>query len=529
MKKYFSRLTPALILSLGTIPIPGWSQTQLDLGQQGKDINFSQAAFTRPIKVGLTLPPTCSVGDLFFKSNSALGTNLFGCAPANSWSTLGSAGSGGAGISFAFDDGSANNYSVSVPGITSYTDGLQVLVVPANSNTMASTLAVSGLAPVAIKTPQGMDTITPGTIRSGSPANIIYSALNGYFIVTNPAVLTQQSVAAGLGLLTDFTQSPPLISPDPAEFCARTQTCAPTGGQDLTNATFLIFPKLAADPPICTVGQVYYNNTTNTQHECTATNTWVDLGLGGGSGGSSGGGTGGTGATGPAGPAGADGQPGPAGQGYTWRGTWVSSVSYLPYDTIFFSGSSWIAVAANSNVVPGTDGGANWNLVAQQGSGGGSGGGGGAQRSFVVYRATNTTPIICSGLVQTLDAYTMPANTLLVGDVVDVFALFRKGGTTSGNTFTVSWPGSLTPFCCAPTNPSDGESYTEDLHYTVASSTSEIVGGQVFRANGTFLPARGFSTDGTADITQPFTVFAQQNCSVGDSGSMSQWWIRVSR
>ena len=169
MKNYFSRLTPILILSLGAIPFTGWSQTQVDLGRQGADINFSQAAFTRPIKVGVTLPATCSVGDLFFKSNSALGTNLFGCAPANAWSTLGSAGSGGAGISFAFDGGTVNSYSVSVPGITGYTDGLQILFVPANSNTTTSTLAVSGLAPVAIKTPQGMDTITPGTIPVRKP------------------------------------------------------------------------------------------------------------------------------------------------------------------------------------------------------------------------------------------------------------------------------------------------------------------------------------------------------------------------
>jgi hypothetical protein len=50
-----------------------------------------------------------------------------------------------------------------------------------------------------------------------------------------------------------------------------------------------------------------------------------------------------------------------------------------------------------------------------------------------------------------------------------------------------------------------------------------------YRANNSFFSARGISSDGMADITQPFTVFAQQSCTTGDNGSMYQWWIRVSR
>ncbi len=524
MNRHFSRWAPIFVLGAG-VPFAASPQTLVDAGNQAKNINFSQAAFTRPIKVGASLPATCTLGDLFFKSNTALGSNLFGCAPANTWSPLGSAGSGGAGISFAFDNGTANNYLVSVPGITSYTDGLQILVVPANSNTTVSSIAVSGLAPVAIKTPQGFDTVTPGTIRLGDPANLVYSASNGYFVLTNPAVLTQQAVAAGAGLLTDFTQNPPVVSPDPAAFCTRTQTCAPTGGLDLTNAPFLILPNLAANPSTCSVGQLYYNTSTNTEHECNATNAWVDLGLGGGSGGGSGS-TGTIGATGPAGPAGA------AGQGYTWRGAWTSTNVYAAYDTVSYTGSSWVAITPSINVAPGTDAGANWNLMAQAGSAGSGSGGsgsGGTQRSFVLYRATSTAPVSCNGTTQTLDSYTVPANTLEVGDVVDVFAEFNKGGTTSSNTFNISWPGSLTPVCCIGTNSTNGESFTVDLHYTVASGSGEIVGGIVHRANNTFFDARTYSSDGTANITQPFTVFAQQSCTAGDSGSMYQWWIRVSR
>jgi hypothetical protein len=40
----------------------------------------------RAIKVGTTLPATCTAGDLFFKSDAPAGSNLYGCSSMNSWS-----------------------------------------------------------------------------------------------------------------------------------------------------------------------------------------------------------------------------------------------------------------------------------------------------------------------------------------------------------------------------------------------------------------------------------------------------------
>src|SRR5262249_18136226 len=146
------------------------SQTLVDLGKQAKDIDFSQAAFTRPVKVGSALPSTCTVGDLFFNSSASAGANLYTCSSTNAWSAIATGatgGSSGGGASYAADTGAAANvYTVTVSGVTSYTDGLQVLMLPAHSNTAASTVAVSGLARVAIKTQQGLDVTTPGAIRA---------------------------------------------------------------------------------------------------------------------------------------------------------------------------------------------------------------------------------------------------------------------------------------------------------------------------------------------------------------------------
>ena len=87
--------------------------------------------------------------------------------------------------------------------------------------------------------------------------------------------------------------------------------------------------------------------------------SWVSAAPTGGSGG------GGSGSTGPAGPT------GPAGQGYTWRGEFSSSNSYVPYDTVSFNGSSYVCVAATSSS-PNDDLSA-WSALALRGSDGSPG------------------------------------------------------------------------------------------------------------------------------------------------------------
>src|SRR5580698_5638611 len=65
-------------------------QTLINLAAQSKNEDFSAAVATKPAKVGTTLPATCSVGEVFFKTNAPPGQNLFGCTATNIWSDLGS-------------------------------------------------------------------------------------------------------------------------------------------------------------------------------------------------------------------------------------------------------------------------------------------------------------------------------------------------------------------------------------------------------------------------------------------------------
>ncbi len=59
--------------------------TQINLATQGKNIDFTGAPFTRPVKTGTALTATCSIGDLFFKTDAAAGQNLYACTAVNTW------------------------------------------------------------------------------------------------------------------------------------------------------------------------------------------------------------------------------------------------------------------------------------------------------------------------------------------------------------------------------------------------------------------------------------------------------------
>jgi len=72
-----------LLLVFGGLTLA--AQTQIDLRTQTKNVDFTAANSTRPIKTGTVLPATCVPGDMFFKTNAQAGENLYGCPAANTW------------------------------------------------------------------------------------------------------------------------------------------------------------------------------------------------------------------------------------------------------------------------------------------------------------------------------------------------------------------------------------------------------------------------------------------------------------
>jgi hypothetical protein len=72
-------------------PILAQAQTALDLRTQVKNVDFTNAASTKPNRGGATLPVLCGVGETFFLTSAQAGENLYGCVATNTWSPLGSA------------------------------------------------------------------------------------------------------------------------------------------------------------------------------------------------------------------------------------------------------------------------------------------------------------------------------------------------------------------------------------------------------------------------------------------------------
>jgi len=157
-----------------------WPQTQLDLRNQARNVDFSNASTTRPVKVGTVLPAACASGSLFFKSDAPQGSNLYGCTATNTWSVLtsGSGGSGGSGVSNASELASAlacnpasNSgaaYSCTVAGVSSYGIPLTLILTPDVQSAGVATLNVNGLGARAILRPSANGLIG-GELTVGSP------------------------------------------------------------------------------------------------------------------------------------------------------------------------------------------------------------------------------------------------------------------------------------------------------------------------------------------------------------------------
>ncbi len=95
----------------------GYGQTLINLGTQGRNVDFSNATSTRPIATGAALPATCVVGDLFFLTSNPPGANLFGCSAKNIWALEGTGtGTGSSGLN---DPGSNGLVVRTAPNTTS--------------------------------------------------------------------------------------------------------------------------------------------------------------------------------------------------------------------------------------------------------------------------------------------------------------------------------------------------------------------------------------------------------------------------
>jgi len=241
------------------------AQTLIDLRTQSKSVDFSGAATTKPVKAGVALPATCSVAELFLKTDAPAGANLYVCASTNTWTVQAGAGPLGGDVTGTLPATVVKAIQGRPVSTTSPSDG-QTLIWNASSNQWLPQIVVGQQGPTG---PQGPAGPTGAIGPQGS------TGLTGPPGPAGPTGATGPQGSTGLTGATGLTGPPGPVGP--------TGAIGPQGSTGLTGATGLTGPP----GPVGPTG---------------ATGPQGSTGL-----------TGATGPQGPAGPTGATGPQGPSG------------------------------------------------------------------------------------------------------------------------------------------------------------------------------------------------------------------------
>lgn len=85
------------VLAVGTLVLStlpnGFGQTQINLATQGRNVDFTNAPYTKPVKTGTSLPSSCAAGELFLNTSATAGQNLFACL-SGSWTAMAASATG---------------------------------------------------------------------------------------------------------------------------------------------------------------------------------------------------------------------------------------------------------------------------------------------------------------------------------------------------------------------------------------------------------------------------------------------------
>jgi hypothetical protein len=177
-----------------------YGQNLLDVRTQTKNIDFSNAASTIPAKSGTALPATCNPGEMFFKTNNTPGQNLYGCAPANTWTQL--SGGGTSGTVSTATSGQFGFYAANGTTITGHTlvvGDIPVLNYQSPLNFTGSGAKTASSTGTLLNNDCAKWDATGNIIDSGAPCANVASGTAGQFgfYFTNGNALTPHTLVAG--------------------------------------------------------------------------------------------------------------------------------------------------------------------------------------------------------------------------------------------------------------------------------------------------------------------------------------------
>lgn len=177
-----------LLLGLATaaaLVVPVCSQTKLDLQHQARGIDFTGAAYTKPVRAGSALPSTCLSGEGFLLNSAPAGSNLYFCLAANVWVLQGtSTGSGSSG------SGLLNSLATTVSGPILTIGSSCSNSTPCNVRVGSVIYAITNAATAAI--------------QGGSGTAYVYVTSSGVLTVGHNLTLTCTAVCSAVSGITGF-------------------------------------------------------------------------------------------------------------------------------------------------------------------------------------------------------------------------------------------------------------------------------------------------------------------------------------
>ncbi len=240
-------------------------QTLINLGAQGRNIDFANAVETRPTKVGTSLPSTCSTGDLFFNTSGTAGQNLFGCASPNVWALVGQ-------NSTSLADPGAN-------GIVQRTGTNTTMAVAAPNGTLVGTTDVQTLT---------NKSIDASEINSGTLSGARLPALTGDVTTSSGTTVTALSVVNSTpGSFGDATHSLQVTVDAKGRITSINQVAITNAGASGSSngSSSMNAGTLSAMPASCSAGALYVATDQPTGQQiytCSSASNWTQfLSLGG--------------------------------------------------------------------------------------------------------------------------------------------------------------------------------------------------------------------------------------------------------
>jgi hypothetical protein len=234
--------------------------TQINLATQGKNIDFTGAPFTRPLKTGTALPATCSPGDLFFKTDAAAGRNLYACTAVNTWVPQSTSAPAGLG------DPGANGVVLRTGLNTTSTVGAPVGAIVGTSDTQTLT----------------NKSIDASEIDAGTLSGARLPAFSGDIATSaGSSVATLSTVNASPGSFGDSTHTVQLTVDAKGRITAVSQVDISGGGGTIAAGTLLSIPFS------CSAGTLYFATDQPAGQQlytCSATDTYTQEANLGGSG-----------------------------------------------------------------------------------------------------------------------------------------------------------------------------------------------------------------------------------------------------